>query len=407
MFKKTYPVGESMTILVRAHADLALQGWDKMEVYPIDVGRQSPVVQTEGEILRVTFADDGELLVPSGASVQVERVSGDAHIRNLTGKLAVERVGGDLSVQNVAEAAFSYIGGDCEVLSVSGALAIHRVGGDLSAAGLQGAAAVSNVGGDANLELVDGDLDVKASGDICLTMAQTVEQTVSARAGGDLDLYLLQGASALVSIISRGEDIRLRVEGVKQRLEQQAHQATFGEGIAKLSLQAGGDVFISDEPHEEESLPSIAANLEEYWQDLEESREEREEESDDEGFMSGEDISRRVNRHVEEAMRRADERIAAAMKRVEDRTRHMGRDGMVPPIPPVGRPRKSILTPEPPMPPKPAAPPMPPAAPTPPGGKPAKMVVSEEERMLILTMLQEKKITAEEAAKLLEALERS
>lgn len=407
MFKKTYPVGESMTILVRAHADLALQGWDKMEVYPIDDGRQAPVVQTEGEILRVTFADDGELLVPEGASVQVERVSGDAHIRNLTGKLAVERVGGDLSVQNVAEAAFSNIGGDCEVLGISGALAIHRVGGDLSAAGLKGAAAVSNVGGDANLELVDGNLDVKAGGDICLTLSQTTEQTVSARAGGDLDLYLPQGASAVVSIISRGEDIRLRVEGAKQRLEQQAHQATLGEGTAKLSLQAGGDVFISDEPHEEESFASIAANLEEYWQDLEESREERESDSDDEGFMSGEDISRRVNRHVEEAMRRADERIAAAMKRVEAHTRQMGRDGMVPPIPPVGRPRKSILIPEPPTTPKPPAPPIPPAVPMPPGGKPAKTVVSEEERMLILTMLQEKKITAEEAAKLLEALERS
>lgn len=410
MFKKTYPVGESMTILVRAHADLSLQGWDKMEVFPIDEGRHAPVVQTEGEILRVTFADDGELLVPTGASVQVERVSGDAHIRNLTGKLAVERVGGDLSVQNVAEAAVSNIGGDCEVLGVTRALAIHRVGGDLSAEGLQGAAAVSNVGGDANLVLVGGSLDIKAGGDICLTMAQTGEQTVSARAGGDLDLYMSQGASAVISVISRGEDIRLRVDGGKQRLEQQAYQATLGEGTAKLSLQAGGDVYISDEPHEEESFASIAANLEEYWQDLEESREERESDSDDEGFMSGEDISRRVNRHVEEAMRRADERIAAAMKRVEERTRQMGRDGMVPPIPPVGRPRKSILIPEPPTPPTPPkspAPPMPPTAPMPPGGKPVKNVVSEEERMLILTMLQEKKITAEEAAKLLEALERS
>jgi len=114
-----------------------------------------------------------------------------------------------------------------------------------------------------------------------------------------------------------------------------------------------------------------------------------------------------VNRHVEEAMRRADERIAAAMKRVEDRTRAMNRDGVIPPIPPVGRPRKSILTPEPPTPPGPPAPAKPATPPMSPTGRPAKAVVSEEERMLILTMLQEKKITAEEAAKLLEALERS
>jgi len=407
MNKKTFPVSASVIIQVRTYADLALQGWDQMEVYPIDESRHDVAVQMDGETMRVAFSEDGELFVPAGAVVQVERVSGDAYIRNLSGKLTVERVGGDLAVQNVADAAFSNIGGDCQVLEASGALAIHRVGGDLLAAGLSGSVAIGNVGGDADLELMDGSLDIKAGGDICLNLALTTQQAINVRAGGDIDLYLPKGASTELNILSRGEDIRLRMEGSKQRIEERAHQATFGEGAAKVNLQAGGDVTVSDEMNEKECFDSIRQTLAEHWQDLEESREVRDAEGEEEGFEHAEDISRRVNRHVEEAMRRADERIAAAMKRVEDRTRAMNRDGVIPPIPPVGRPRKSILTPEPPTPPAPPAPAKPATPPMSPTGRPAKAVVSEEERMLILTMLQEKKITAEEAAKLLEALERS
>ena len=72
------------------------------------------------------------------------------------------------------------------------------------------------------------------------------------------------------------------------------------------------------------------------------------------------------------------------MKKMEQRTRRMERGGFVPPVPPV--------------------PPMPPFSGRR-GAAEKKAGVSDEERRLVLKMLEEKKITVEEAARLLEALE--
>lgn len=410
MQKKTFPVSENMTILVKAHGDLDLQGWDQMEVYPLTERRRTATVQVEGEIVRITLLDDGEVFIPSGAAVQVERVGGDACIRRLAGKLAVERVGGDLALQNVAETLVSTIGGDCTIVELNGSLAIHRVGGDFVAAAMQGSASVGNIGGDADLQMIEGNADIKAGGDICLRLDATGEQLFSLRSGGDTNVYLPKDPAVEINILCRGEDIRLRLNGEKKRIEQRAHQFSLGTGTAKINVQAGGDVLVTDENIETECFSTARENLEEHWADVEESRSERETVEDEEAFARGEDISRRVNRHVDEAMRRADERIAAAMRRVEERTHQIALDGMIPPMPPiptVGRPRKSILIL--------TESKNSPAQPTQPGGstipaapKPqVKSPISEEERMLVLSMLQEKKISAEEAARLLEALERS
>ena len=113
----------------------------------------------------------------------------------------------------------------------------------------------------------------------------------------------------------------------------------------------------------------------------------------------GANVSAKVQRKVDEAMRRADQKIRAAerklrqahsahlksrMQNIEQlRMRHAGQ-----PIPPIGSPSREfnfgLNTSD---------------------AENANQPVSDEERMTILKMLQEKKITSEEADKLLSALE--
>jgi hypothetical protein len=84
------------------------------------------------------------------------------------------------------------------------------------------------------------------------------------------------------------------------------------------------------------------------------------------------------------------------MQRLEERRRRLG---------------ERFSGPLPPMPPTPPIPPMRPVAPKPPVGtapssEPKVSKVSAEERMLILKMLSEGRISADEANNLLEALEK-
>jgi hypothetical protein len=96
--------------------------------------------------------------------------------------------------------------------------------------------------------------------------------------------------------------------------------------------------------------------------------------------MRAQEQSDRVQRRVDTAMRRAEEKMRSA----EHRSMHMGIK--------VGRFGASIERPG--IPPIPPMPPRPPAEP-----------VTDEERLTILKMLQEKKISLQDAEKLLAALD--
>jgi len=129
-----------------------------------------------------------------------------------------------------------------------------------------------------------------------------------------------------------------------------------GSGGAAINLQAEGDVMVTSRESDWESAAEFDFGG---------------------SWPLPDDFSERINRRVQEATKRATMRAEAAARRVEERVhqQHARRFSFnwtpghpVPPVPPV----------EP---------------------------VSDEERMTILRMLQEKKITAEEAEKLLSALE--
>jgi hypothetical protein len=125
------------------------------------------------------------------------------------------------------------------------------------------------------------------------------------------------------------------------------------------------------------------------------------------------DLHERISRRVEEATRRALEasmrareqsdrvqrRVDAAMRRAEEKMRSSERRSMHMGIK-VGRFGASVDSPRPPVPPGAPSAPFPPAPP-----RPAAEPVTDQERLVILKMLQEKKISIQDAEKLLAALD--
>jgi hypothetical protein len=141
---------------------------------------------------------------------------------------------------------------------------------------------------------------------------------------------------------------------------------TLGNGSAKITLNAGGNVRVSNRVEAGESADEFG-NFAGINMDF-----------------SG--LGDHISRHVEQATRRAQRKVEEAQRRIEQKTREVERrsrrirGGLE-----IGRWNWDLT---------PKGVPVPPSEP-----------VSDEERMSILKMLQEKKITAEEAERLLTALE--
>ncbi len=407
---KTIPIPENAQISIRAHADLVLQGWDKPEIRALSDSRRSVSVQTAGDHYSITCADDCDLTIPAGAKAVVERIGGDAHVRDLKEALVIQKVGGDLVVQGTVSLEILSVGGDCCVCHLNGPLSIQRIGGDLTGADIQGFLSVSNVGGDVEIEVENGDIAMNVGGDVDFTLKSFSAQKVKINSSGDVTLHLPEPADAEINLVCGG-DIEVSSSGVNEEAEH-VYSGKLGAGGARLNVRAGGDIQVTSKTSGK--MQQKMTDLEEHWADLEERRanimeEAAEQEVHGFGFyregpeviLNTDELTSRARREVEKKMRQAQERMDAAMRRMEERTRRMMDSGTIPPIPPI-----------PPVPPVPPTPPTPPifpprgseAGPSP-SANPEPSKVSEEERLLILKMLQEKKITAEEAEHLLEALE--
>ncbi len=404
MSMKTITVPENAQISIRAHADLVLQGWDRAEIRALSDSRRSVSAQCSGDVCTITCADDCDLTVPANAKVVVERIGGDAHLRDLKGAVVVQKVGGDLAIQGMSSLEILSVGGDCCVCNVSGPLSIQRISGDLSGADIQGFLSVSNVGGDLQMELGENDVSMNVRGDVDLELKSLSDQRVNINSSGDATLHLPEKADADLSLVCGG-DIEISTPGLQEEADH-VYSGKLGAGGARLSVHAGGDINLTAKPARD--LTQFQADFQEEWADLEERRAHIIEEAANQekvgfGFyregpeviINTNELTEHARQKMEQKMRQAQDRIDAAMRRIDERTRRMVDFGVVPPVPPV--------PPMPPMSPNASAAGSRPVQGAPSSPEPSK--VRDEERMVILKMLQEKKITAEEAENLLEALE--
>ncbi len=215
---KTISIPENAQISIRAHADLVLQGWDKPEIRALSDSRRSVSVQSTGNNYSITCADDCDLTIPASAKVVVERIGGDAHVRDLKEVLVIQKVGGDLVVQGMSSLEILSVGGDCCVCHVSGPATIQRIGGDMTGADIQGFLSVSNVGGDVEMEVEAGDISMNVGGDVDFTLKSLSDQRVKINSSGDATLHLPEPADAEVSLVCGGE-INISTSGVSEEVD--------------------------------------------------------------------------------------------------------------------------------------------------------------------------------------------
>jgi DUF4097 and DUF4098 domain-containing protein YvlB len=424
MYTQTIPITSEKQIEIIANRDLELRGWEKTEI-SISVLRESDVQIKPGEEkLSIEANSDIEIWVPEGLIIAVPKVKGDAEIADLSGSLTiggidgdldlnrtgetrVDAVGGDVDAKRVASLEVTALGGDCSVERIAGAVKVTNVGGDLEAEELEslqliniggdcsvrsisGEFSVANVGGDLhgedlsatisavtvggdlNLRIKSGGVKAMVGGDLRIRFDELSEESVSLRAGGDVSLHLPPQASAKMHITSGGGDIMMRVGGWNERVEMFVFDFSLGEGKTPVQITAGGDVMVSDGDMEARKNPNtfefsgVKVDVDAISQTVQ-------------------DAVEKASRQAEIASREVEQRIQAAMRRVEAKGRKHGIRVNFDSAP---------VTP-------PATPPVQPAAPV----QPAPGRVSDDERKLILQMLQDQKITAAEAAHLLDALE--
>ncbi len=359
-------VGSSPKIIADSiGGDVSVVGWEGNEIL-IKADDDEIQLQQNGDEIRFSCDDDVSLRIPKASSLMFASISGDAAIRGVSGDIEIASINGDLSMRDVGTVAISSIESDLSLRGARGNLYVKSAKGDVSIRDVDGSITLKSVADDLALRGVHGNIKVNVAEDVVVYLEPRDDGSYLVTAGDDILMVLPTSANATISM--QGDEIDVQWPGVKNEPEATQRTVILGSGAAKINLNAGGDIRLTNQANTADSADEFGnfAGLNFDWS----------------GF--GERISRQVQAATTRATRSAEEAARRAERHAERQARRWGRTPPPPPGPWVDFGPKGM--------------------PTPPG-TPKSDPVSEEERLAILKMLQDKKITAEQAEQLLKALE--
>jgi DUF4097 and DUF4098 domain-containing protein YvlB len=250
MYQKRAATSESPRVEVTAcQGSLVVAAWDKAEVLiEVDSEEVLTVEEREDAVALVSNRDCG-LTLPSGASlvviqaqgdlsvqgvhgiVEVTTVQGDAHFQDGAASASLSKVQGDLTVERwTAAVSARTVQGDARVRQVDGPVELGTVGGDLLGEEINGPLSARSVAGDAYLRQLNGMLYLSDVGVDLVGRAWTAGADV-AQVGGDVSLKTVFAGSFIYEIQARGNLVVRALPG---------SSATFTLQAAKGQIRAKG-----------------------------------------------------------------------------------------------------------------------------------------------------------------------
>jgi len=392
--------------------DLRVAGWERTEIMAKTDGDELQLIGKNGEV-ETSCDEDLILYVPREAVLHIQAVAGDANLQALHGPLTIGPVAGDLTMHDVGPVNLDTITGDVflrkagavtaksisggfTLRSGNGPCAIETIGGDASIRDVNGEVALQNVGADLYMRNIRGSINVNAGADVALYVEPLAGKTYTATAGDDIIVRLPPDVNVELHLVGvEVEKIQVNIPGVEIPGDTTTCDITIGEAaadIAKMYLTSRDDLLVTCQADAWESAADFGVDM------------------SDMGAWSippipplpplPPDFSERINRRVQAAMERAQvhieaagrraevtgRKVEAAVRRAEAKARaaevraRRGQMNMN-----IGR-WEWDLTPQGPV-------------------ETVQEPPSDEERLTILRMLREKKISLEDAEKLLAALE--
>jgi hypothetical protein len=360
---KTISAGATPKILIeKIGGDLSLVGWEGDDILLKCDDDEEMRCKQDGDKVSITCEDDVSLRVPKAASVFIQYIEGDASIRGVMGGIELKEIAGDLSIRDVDSVAIDTIQSDFSLRGAKGNLFVKSAHSDVSIRDVDGNVTLESVADDLALRDVRGNIAANVADDVVLYLNPQAGNTYSVTAGDDILLVMPPKANATLTL--NGDEIDIEWKGVDKDDDATSRTVILGDGSAAVKLIAGGDIRVTNQSNAGETAEDFGnfAGIDIDWS----------------GFGD------RISRQVDQAARKAEKKIEEAARRIElNVSARAGRKakGAVN----VGRWSWDLSQKGVPM--------------------PIKSQASDEERMAILKMLQNKKITAEEAEKLLASLE--
>ena len=330
---------EPTLIIENASGDLRVKSWNRQQVRADADGKKSLTAELDGDTIRMSCQSDCFLRVPDDTILEFRNVSGDCFVKSVEGDIKISHISGNLSLKDV---------GNVNIKEVMGNFSVRVVDGDLSVEQVHGNVDLRDVDGQAKLELVHGNfsargeilgLQAEVGGNVFLRLDPDPDGSYEINAGGAIQCRLPEDASAVVEIHSNAGVIKLKTNDYSGVLKKENETITLADGEADIKLSAGGKVsfkLISEESNFEMGFDfelgddfiglaegitdQVTSQIEGQMEALSQKLSNLNFGSMGSGSSRVKATIRRAEHKVEAAQRRIERRAAAAQRKAERKT---------------------------------------------------------------------------------------
>jgi hypothetical protein len=352
--------------IAKVGGDVEVRGGEYVETTVDADGPDKGATQSDSACSAESCGGDCVIRLPAAGKAHFEQVGGQMRVKGIFGGVEAGRIGGDFAARRCGLFQIGKIGGDADLREVDGEISLGAVGGNAIVRECTGMLTVEKVGGNCDAQDVPAGLYLGAVGGnlkVCTRIEPGASYTAHAK--GDLEFRIPPDSSLRIVLPAKSN---LRVDsGMEPIHEGDKLIITLGSGEATAELSARGTLrvrFDSDYRREREFRSGMDQDFDAYMMDVS---------AQIDTHLRG--LERHMEDLPEHIRHRVEGKINAAIRNVESAERHARRVGHSPAVNWSGQ-----------------------------GGSSSEPV-SEEERLAILKMLEEGKITVQDAQQLLAALE--
>lgn len=372
MVKRTVEVSETPHVMVReCLGSLMVKGGEEHEItLVVRDGDDELELEHEGDTVSFSATGDSTLICPSGTTLTVKSVKGNLRVDGVRVPIDAGSIYGNVTFRAVGAVVLEEALGNLNAHGVSGNLEVREVKGNVRVSAVEGQLMLPAVGGNLKAEGLAGGLDAgSVRGNAYLGPPFSPDLTYRLKASGNATVRVPSDADLRLVGRVRG-NARSTVPGLDLKREKVEITASFGTGRAVLEVDVMGNLSLRSDAQPSSSKSDfdrddVGAQIE--WQVNQAMAEMASRLESSLGHVDAEAIQRRVERATERARRQAERAAEQARLRAERAERRWKRA----------------------------------SGQKPPSDEPA----TDEERLRVLRMLEEGKITPEQASELLDALE--
>jgi len=249
MTEHTIPIEEISKLEVTSTGgSLVLTGWNRDEIQIKDHSDQNSIKKTKTAV-KISFPGDSIINIPHDLPVVIKSIGRDALIKGISTELKISSIGRDLVISDCGQSTINSVGGDTFARRIQGDLVIKNVGNDCLVDNIQGQVSIQQVGNDIQIDKVAGGIEAQAAGDGQVNVSPVPWQAYRVEVVGNLSVGLPDDCNAELSLQSDAGDITIKYGDLDVNIGEFESSQMLGEGGPSVILSAGGKVFISSDKY--------------------------------------------------------------------------------------------------------------------------------------------------------------